>query len=197
RGRAWESLPGSGRSRPSPTTPSPAASAAASRGSGAPDRKASWCHDVLAGDPAAGPSGSLGLSTCGHWAASGWYNSLSGSCRMLDPGRERAYRARVLLFGGWWEWCDSGHRPPSRSEEHTSELQSRFDLVCRLLLEKKNQISLSATHCLMSVFGPQEFLFGTFPSTAKTSRFCTSAQRELMREPLYSAASTTRTPITT
>src|SRR5207249_9297637 len=29
-------------------------------------------------------------------------------------------------------WLDRG-----RSEEHTSELQSRFDLVCRLLLEKK------------------------------------------------------------
>src|SRR5207249_10441054 len=29
------------------------------------------------------------------------------------------------------------HRYRSRSEEHTSELQSRFDLVCRLLLEKK------------------------------------------------------------
>src|SRR5690349_23480340 len=28
-------------------------------------------------------------------------------------------------------------RAPSRSEEHTSELQSRRDLVCRLLLEKK------------------------------------------------------------
>src|SRR5207249_7137794 len=27
-------------------------------------------------------------------------------------------------------------RKSSRSEEHTSELQSRFDLVCRLLLEK-------------------------------------------------------------
>src|SRR5699024_12730675 len=27
--------------------------------------------------------------------------------------------------------------PRGRSEEHTSELQSRFDLVCRLLLEKK------------------------------------------------------------
>ena len=26
-----------------------------------------------------------------------------------------------------------------RSEEHTSELQSRFDLVCRLLLEKKKR----------------------------------------------------------
>src|SRR5437868_10095413 len=28
-------------------------------------------------------------------------------------------------------------REAQRSEEHTSELQSRFDLVCRLLLEKK------------------------------------------------------------
>src|SRR5207249_11345485 len=31
--------------------------------------------------------------------------------------------------------CDTDGQ---RSEEHTSELQSRFDLVCRLLLEKKN-----------------------------------------------------------
>src|SRR6266568_8916772 len=31
-----------------------------------------------------------------------------------------------------------GRRPPTRSEEHTSELQSQFHLVCRLLLEKKN-----------------------------------------------------------
>src|SRR5699024_6797982 len=31
-----------------------------------------------------------------------------------------------------------------RSEEHTSELQSRFDLVCRLLLEKKKTIIISA-----------------------------------------------------
>src|SRR5207249_9643507 len=30
-----------------------------------------------------------------------------------------------------------------RSEEHTSELQSRFDLVCRLLLEKKNNKTYS------------------------------------------------------
>src|SRR5699024_11983760 len=30
-----------------------------------------------------------------------------------------------------------GHHLPVRSEEHTSELQSRFDIVCRLLLEKK------------------------------------------------------------
>src|SRR5699024_11284443 len=37
--------------------------------------------------------------------------------------------------------ADSNHTPAigARSEEHTSELQSRFDLVCRLLLEKKNE----------------------------------------------------------
>src|SRR5256884_9206344 len=37
--------------------------------------------------------------------------------------------------------CPCRHRPPrpSRSEEHTSELQSRLHLVCRLLLEKKKK----------------------------------------------------------
>src|SRR5437867_6589412 len=39
----------------------------------------------------------------------------------------------------WWETmvrvCDEF----ARSEEHTSELQSPYDLVCRLLLEKKNK----------------------------------------------------------
>src|SRR5260221_797824 len=36
-----------------------------------------------------------------------------------------------------------GDRPaPDRSEEHTSELQSHSDLVCRLLLEKKKSQSL-------------------------------------------------------
>src|SRR5438105_11431382 len=33
---------------------------------------------------------------------------------------------------------------PSRSEEHTSELQSRVDLVCRLLLEKKKTIQITS-----------------------------------------------------
>src|SRR5207249_9757598 len=42
----------------------------------------------------------------------------------------------------------------TRSEEHTSELQSRFDLVCRLLLEKKNSstactdVSIPHSRCL-------------------------------------------------
>src|SRR5215471_21285499 len=37
--------------------------------------------------------------------------------------------------------CALGRPPPGhRSEEHTSELQSRRDLVCRLLLEKKKYL---------------------------------------------------------
>src|SRR5687768_18278566 len=45
-----------------------------------------------------------------------------------------------------WRWsCSSGParcrcRTCPRSEEHTSELQSRLHLVCRLLLEKKNEL---------------------------------------------------------
>src|SRR5699024_12388863 len=35
-----------------------------------------------------------------------------------------------------YSWLGASACP--RSEEHTSELQSRFDLVCRLLLEKNN-----------------------------------------------------------
>src|SRR5437667_7340010 len=38
-----------------------------------------------------------------------------------------------------------------RSEEHTSELQSHHDLVCRLLLEKKNKIQKNRMQELLSV----------------------------------------------
>src|SRR5690242_21425132 len=37
---------------------------------------------------------------------------------------------------------------PGRSEEHTSELQSHVNLVCRLLLEKKNNIISTTSHLL-------------------------------------------------
>src|SRR3712207_6864770 len=38
----------------------------------------------------------------------------------------------------------------SRSEEHTSELQSRQYLVCRLLLEKKKTLCITQYSCIMS-----------------------------------------------
>src|SRR5258708_28903332 len=44
-------------------------------------------------------------------------------------------RARAAAFRQW-----APRMTPSRSEEHTSELQSPDHLVCRLLLEKKNRI---------------------------------------------------------
>src|SRR6266496_5125736 len=44
-----------------------------------------------------------------------------------------------------WPWS-SVRRKSCRSEEHTSELQSRRDLVCRLLLEKKKKNIKIAFH---------------------------------------------------
>src|SRR2546422_5512830 len=52
----------------------------------------------------------------------------------VGPGRVRSDENRGQ--GAVWTWraCSGVRR---RSEEHTSELQSRLHLVCRLLLEKK------------------------------------------------------------
>src|SRR5438034_11133016 len=47
--------------------------------------------------------------------------------------RVKAPRPDASIMKGWKAWPRS-----SQSEEHTSELQSHSDLVCRLLLEKKN-----------------------------------------------------------
>src|SRR2546430_9304546 len=53
----------------------------------------------------------------------------SRPCRRPDGGRGRAGRGRDPSRG----------RGRCRSEEHTSELQSQSNLVCRLLLEKKKK----------------------------------------------------------
>src|SRR3712207_7184403 len=45
----------------------------------------------------------------------------------------------ALPIPGWQDRGPSGARAAPRSEEHTSELQSRQYLVCRLLLEKKKK----------------------------------------------------------
>src|SRR5438874_10672644 len=49
----------------------------------------------------------------------------------------------------------------SRSEEHTSELQSRRDLVCRLLLEKKKSIDIQNESYAVSPFDHTEHLGNT------------------------------------
>src|SRR5690625_6941233 len=48
----------------------------------------------------------------------------------------QAKEDEAVVFS-WIEWPDKPTRDAARSEEHTSELQSRGHLVCRLLLEKK------------------------------------------------------------
>src|SRR6266496_6220739 len=58
------------------------------------------------------------------------------------PPRSTLFPYTTLFRSGWQHdpvarsWPGGG---PVRSEEHTSELQSRRDLVCRLLLEKKKK----------------------------------------------------------
>src|SRR3712207_7847831 len=54
--------------------------------------------------------------------------------RQADPDPRAATPAGSLRHGG-----DPRRRGAARSEEHTSELQSRQYLVCRLLLEKKKK----------------------------------------------------------
>src|SRR5437868_14584575 len=54
--------------------------------------------------------------------------------RSLLDKREAAAERRFPALEPEWEGAEPH---PRRSEEHTSELQSRFELVCRLLLEKK------------------------------------------------------------
>src|SRR6266511_6104182 len=63
--------------------------------------------------------------------------------RLLDWNNFQKYRngQQHTYYGGHATTSRINLRPPhQRSEEHTSELQSRENLVCRLLLEKKKII---------------------------------------------------------
>src|SRR5687768_18175874 len=77
------------------------------------------------------------------------YTTLFRSCRRGDGadrlGRRRPPPVPSLLTSAQERPSGQsedrgGELPPARSEEHTSELQSRLHLVCRLLLEKKKNI---------------------------------------------------------
>src|SRR5699024_12628691 len=73
--------------------------------------------------------------------AAGCASCAGRRARRSRPGDRLFRRATARSATAW----PAAHRSraelfrPARSEEHTSELQSRFDLVCRLLLEKKKQ----------------------------------------------------------
>src|SRR5437867_7504852 len=61
--------------------------------------------------------------------------------RRRDRGLERVARTARALPGARRARCRR-----ARSEEHTSELQSPYDLVCRLLLEKKKKKKKRTSH---------------------------------------------------
>src|SRR2546430_7274556 len=68
------------------------------------------------------------------------------------PPRSTLFPYTTLFRSGIWcaalsRRCGCARRRADlqeRSEEHTSELQSQSNLVCRLLLEKKNKITFTA-----------------------------------------------------
>src|SRR2546430_6804280 len=65
------------------------------------------------------------------------------------PHRARWYAPRVQLHQPLRRIAVLGQHeqhPRARSEEHTSELQSQSNLVCRLLLEKKKQKYIQTTN---------------------------------------------------
>src|SRR2546426_7033711 len=77
-----------------------------------------------------------------------WAPPTASSCRGIAarPGRRsptRPARSRHPTHGAGcaastcWRWAAAQRQHVLRSEEHTSELQSPCNLVCRLLLEKK------------------------------------------------------------
>src|SRR5438067_3210991 len=67
----------------------------------------------------------------------------STTCRSKSSVHPRAAADRIRdAVPRPWSPREDGFAA-QRSEEHTSELQSRFDLVCRLLLEKKKEPPLA------------------------------------------------------
>src|SRR5438034_5783517 len=66
---------------------------------------------------------------------------LSGQLALVgtNSGTALAVVGALLVARGIYRIRKQRAQPQARSEEHTSELQSHSDLVCRLLLEKKKQ----------------------------------------------------------
>src|SRR5699024_11604014 len=73
---------------------------------------------------------------CNDFSTVGEHRGLDG-----DYGALYTYGVHALALHSpeWFIAENVSGLSRARSEEHTSELQSRFDLVCRLLLEKKKK----------------------------------------------------------
>src|SRR5699024_12256875 len=65
--------------------------------------------------------------------------SLNSSDDIAESGFSWSHDLSQVKSGVLVKWREPLAERKWRSEEHTSELQSRFDIVCRLLLEKKKK----------------------------------------------------------
>src|SRR5438067_6396138 len=85
------------------------------------------------------PNGSF----CFHFDRNFWARQgITSAVKMqlsLSTASECGSKCRPFSGGGPSNTPTTEKGRHFRSEEHTSELQSRFDLVCRLLLEKKKK----------------------------------------------------------
>src|SRR5438067_9057510 len=83
------------------------------------------------------------------------FRSISSPARSLDARihADHAAAASVRRHSDGQPGGRATARRAGRSEEHTSELQSRFDLVCRLLLEKKKK-KLTTKKCQKEKYRP-------------------------------------------
>src|SRR5688572_32692641 len=87
-------------------------------------------HDAL---PIWRMAGARGRDAPGLAAGRGAAGAAAGRGGRVGEAGRGAHGAA----GGGGGGAGGGQAPGSRSEEHTSELQSQSNLVCRLLLEKK------------------------------------------------------------
>src|SRR5699024_11411462 len=109
------------------------------------DRYRYWSHEAITADLAT-------RRHTFHVAIANWEHDFNigsvvrtanamGAAAFHIVGRRRWNRRGAMVTDRYQ--VEHHHRDVAglvdRSEEHTSELQSRFDLVCRLLLEKKKQ----------------------------------------------------------
>src|SRR6266516_7117966 len=94
--------------------------------------------------------GVIFLLSCALWSLNAVWLSRDTEPPAWDMAVHQTYALNYLsaadLPSDTRFWERSGNYPPfvhiviaTRSEEHTSELQSPYDLVCRLLLEKKKK----------------------------------------------------------
>src|SRR2546428_9756408 len=93
-------------------------------------------RETLKGAPSPGPGGG------GRWIVAGILTGVLLGAAGLFVFRRRAPAPPPSTLSAPTTLATAAPSP-TRSEEHTSELQSRSDLVCRLLLEKKKKMTPS------------------------------------------------------